>query len=67
MVVGGYDPADLDMALEALLDEDEIPTYLTDDEWHSYKNGDESLVDLLEGSEIKRILKKKVAEMEPED
>lgn len=46
------------MALQALLGEDEIPTYLTDDE---------SLVDLLEGSEINRILKKKVAEMEPED
>lgn len=54
-------------APEALLDEDEILEYLTDDEWQSYRNGDETLVDLLEGSEIKRILKKKVSEMEPED
>jgi hypothetical protein len=67
MVVGGYDPDDLDRALEALLDKDEIPEYLTDDEWQSYRNGDETLVDLLEGSEIKRILSKKVSEMEPED
>jgi len=67
MVVGGYDPEDLDRALEALLDEDEIPEYLTDDEWQSYRNGDETLVDLLEGSEIKRILERKVSEMEPED
>lgn len=67
MVSGRYDPADLDDALEALLDEDEIPEYLTDDEWDAYKNGDETLVDLLEGSEIKRILQKKVSQIEPKD
>ena len=67
MVSGGYDPADLDDALEALLDEHEIPEYLTDDEWEAYENGDETLVDLLEGSEIKRILQKKVSQIEPED
>lgn len=67
MVSGGYDPADLDAALEALLDEDEIPEYLTNEEWDAYQRGDESLVDLLDGSEIKRILQKKVSEIDATD
>jgi hypothetical protein len=64
MVSGGYDPSDLDTALEALLSEDEIPEYLTDEEWDSYQRGDESLVDLLDGPEISRILQKKASEIE---
>jgi hypothetical protein len=64
MVSGGYDPADLDTALEALLDEDEIPEYLTDEEWDAYRRGDESLVDLLDGPEISQILQKKASEIE---
>ncbi|WP_340100066.1 hypothetical protein [Salinibaculum salinum] len=64
MVSGGYDPSDLDTALEALLSEDEIPEYLTDEEWDSYQRGDESLIDLLDGPEISRILQKKASEIE---
>ena len=64
MVSGGYDPSDLDTALEALLSEDEIPEYLTDEEWDSYHRGDETLVDLLDGSEIKRILMGKAEEID---
>ncbi|WP_302082608.1 hypothetical protein [Salinibaculum rarum] len=64
MVSGGYDPADLDTALEALLDEDEIPEYLTHEEWDAYRRGDESLVDLLDGPEISQILQKKASEIE---
>jgi hypothetical protein len=67
MVSGGYDPEDLDTALEALLDQDEIPEYLTDDEWDAYKRGEETLVDLLEGSEIRRILQKKAKQIPVED
>ncbi|MEF8786787.1 MAG: hypothetical protein V5A45_12710 [Haloarculaceae archaeon] len=64
MVSGGYDPSDLDTALEALLSEDEIPEYLSDEEWDSYQRGDESLVDLLDGPEISQILQNKASEIE---
>lgn len=56
MTISGYDPEDLDDVLENLLGEDEIADVLTENELTAYRNGDESLVDLLDSSEIERIL-----------
>jgi hypothetical protein len=56
MVVPGYDPADLDDALEQQLSADDVSTYLTDEEWAACQNGDASLLDLLSGSEIDALL-----------
>ena len=56
MPVPGYDPEDLDDTLESLLDDQTKKEYLSDDEWDAYQRGDASLVDLLEGSEIERLL-----------
>jgi hypothetical protein len=56
MPVSGYDPDDLDDALEARLSEDQLASLLTDDERTAYREGDASLVDLLESSEIEAIL-----------
>ncbi len=55
MPVSGYDPEDIDDMLESRLTDDEKAQFLTDAEWEAYQRGDESLVDLLSSSEIKRI------------
>ncbi|MEY7851974.1 hypothetical protein AB7C87_22545 [Natrarchaeobius sp. A-rgal3] len=56
MPVSGYDPDDLDDALESNLEDGELEDRLTDEEIDAYRAGDERLVDLLEGEEIDRIL-----------
>lgn len=59
MPIPGYDPEDIDDTLEELLTKEEKQEYLTDEEWESYRSGDESLLDLLESSEIKKIFERR--------
>ena len=59
MPISGYDPADIDELLERLLSEEEKAEFLTDEEWAAYERGDESLVDLLDRSEIERVFEKR--------
>ena len=61
MPVSGYDPEDIDDMLESRLTDGEKAEFLTDAEWEAYRRGDESLVDLLEGSEIERIFHRDAA------
>lgn len=56
MVIPGYDPEDLDDVLEARMDEAEIETQLTDEQWEAYRRGRESLVDLLDDDEIRELV-----------
>lgn len=56
MVIPGYDPEDLDDALESNLREGELDEFLTDDELRSYRREEVTLVDLLDESEIERVL-----------
>jgi hypothetical protein len=55
MPVPGYDPEDLDDVLEARIDERHARRLLSEDEWAAYREG-ESLVDLLDESEIRELL-----------
>jgi hypothetical protein len=55
MPVSGYDPDDVDDALEELVDERDARQLLDEEEWAAYRDG-ESLVDLLEESEIHALL-----------
>ncbi|WP_293032301.1 hypothetical protein [Natronococcus sp.] len=59
MPVPGYDPEDVDDTLESLLEDDEIEQHLSEAELEAYRNGEETLVDLLDGEEINRILERK--------
>lgn len=59
MVIPGYDPEDLDDMLKAHMDANEIETFLTDEEWEAYRNGDETLVDLLDDDELHELVRKK--------
>lgn len=56
MPVPGYDPEDLDDALESRLDEDEIRAALDDAALAAYREGEADLVDLLDDAEIERLL-----------
>lgn len=56
MPVPGYDPEDIDDALESNLGEGELEEYLSDDELRSYRRGEADLVDLLDESAIERAL-----------
>ncbi|NHN46656.1 hypothetical protein G9464_03475 [Halostella sp. JP-L12] len=56
MPVPGYDPEDVDDALEANLGEGELAELLTDEELRSYRREEVTLVDLLDESEIERAL-----------
>ncbi|WP_440770268.1 hypothetical protein [Natronorubrum sp. DTA28] len=56
MVIPGYDPDDLDDALESHLSAGELEDRLTESELERYRAGDESLVDLLGEDEIERML-----------
>lgn len=56
MPVPGYDPEDVDEALEAKLEESDVRSHLTDEEWQSYQNNQAGLVDLLDDDEIEKIL-----------
>lgn len=55
MPVPGYDPDDLDDALERMLDERDVSEFLTDDELRQWEDG-ESLVELLDEGDIDRLL-----------
>ena len=59
MVIPGYDPEDLDDALEARMDETEIETFLTESEWEAYRSGRAGLVDLLDDDEVRELVRKK--------
>ena len=56
MPVPGYDPEDLDDILETKIDRQQKREYLTDEEWAAYRDGDASLVDLLDDEEIHALL-----------
>lgn len=58
MPVPGYNPEDMDNALETKLEESDVRSYLTDDEWQSYQNENEELIDLL-NDDLEQILGEK--------
>lgn len=55
MTIPGYDPADLDDALESRLSERDVEAFLTDEERRRYEEG-ESVVDLLDDEDIRHLL-----------
>lgn len=57
MPVGGYDPDDLDEKLSDLMDADgrDPSNWLTDEELAAWEEG-ESLVDLLDGEDVRELL-----------
>lgn len=55
MTIPGYDPADLDDALEENLRERDVVDLLDADQRRRYEDG-ESLVDILDDEEIRRVL-----------
>lgn len=67
MPVPGYDPEDVDDTLESLLEGDEIERHLSEAELEAYRAGEEDLVDLLDGEEIRRILDRKGASIDAPD
>jgi len=58
MPVPGYDLEDVDEMLESKLSEAKIRDHLSESEWQSYQDGEESLIDLLGDDEIDGILGK---------
>jgi hypothetical protein len=56
MPVPGYDPEDLDDALENKLTRQQKRDYLSEEEWAIYRSGDASLIDLLDDGEIEGLL-----------
>ncbi|WP_135821585.1 hypothetical protein [Halostella litorea] len=56
MPVSGYDPEDVDDALESRLGESGLRERLDDEEWDAYRAEEASLVDLLDEDEIARLL-----------
>ncbi|SDJ67233.1 hypothetical protein SAMN05216226_10732 [Halovenus aranensis] len=52
MVIPGYDPRDLDEMLESRADTADVKARLTDAEWAAYRNGEESLIDLLDSQAL---------------
>jgi len=67
MVIPGYDPEDLDDALEARMDETEIETFLTESEWETYRSGRAGLVDLLDDDEVRELVRKKDVPVDPDE
>lgn len=59
MVIPGYDPEDLDDLLESRMDAEEIESFLSEEEWELYRNGDEALIDLLDDDEFRHLVEKK--------
>jgi hypothetical protein len=59
MPVPGYDPEDVDDMLETRLEETDVRSHLSDDEWESYQNDDASLVELLDDEQIEQLLEEK--------
>ncbi|SFB67721.1 hypothetical protein SAMN05444422_10171 [Halobiforma haloterrestris] len=56
MPVPGYDPEDIEDALETSLGETHLEEYLSESERETYRQGDAELVDLLEADEIREII-----------
>ncbi|WP_049927885.1 hypothetical protein [Halopiger goleimassiliensis] len=56
MPIPGYDPDDIDDKLEGSLTDDQLESHLSDAELEAYRDGDESLIDLLEEDEVRRIV-----------
>lgn len=56
MTIPGYDPDDLNDALETRLEERDVERHLSDEEREAYRRGDADLVDLLDEDEIERLL-----------
>ncbi|WP_302082607.1 hypothetical protein [Salinibaculum rarum] len=56
MPVPGYDPDDVDNLLETKLEETDVQSHLSDDEWQSYQDDSTSLVDLLDEEQIDQLL-----------
>ncbi|MFC4541301.1 hypothetical protein ACFO5R_05110 [Halosolutus amylolyticus] len=56
MPIPGYDPDDLDDALEAAVDDEDLEDALTDEQWEAYRRDDAALVDVLDEAEIERLL-----------
>jgi hypothetical protein len=52
MVIPGYDPEDIDDALESRLEENELRERLTDEEWDAYQHREAALADMLDENEI---------------
>lgn len=52
MPVPGYDPEDVDDALETNLSDEQLEEYLSESERESYRAGDADLIDLLSEDEI---------------
>lgn len=52
MVIPGYDPRDLDDMLESRVETADVKARLTDAEWRAYRDGEESLVDLLDSETL---------------
>jgi len=59
MPVPGYDPDDLDDALESLLDEAEIEASLETEDLTAYREGEADLADLLDPEEMEAVLERK--------
>jgi hypothetical protein len=57
MPVSGYDPDDVDDALERMLEDREVSEFLTEAERQQWGTGD-SLVDLLDEDDIDRLLER---------
>jgi hypothetical protein len=57
MPVSGYDPDDVDDALERILEDREVSEFLTEAERQQWETGD-SLVDLLDEDDIDRLLER---------
>lgn len=55
MTIPGYDPADLDRALERRLDAPDRRALLTEEQQARYEDG-ESLLELLDGETISQVL-----------
>lgn len=55
MPVSGYDPDDIDDALERMLEDREVEDFLSEDERRQWESG-ESLVDLLDEDDIRKLL-----------
>lgn len=56
MPVPGYDPEDVDDALETNVNDEQLAEHLSESELESYRAGDAQLVDLLSEDEIQRLV-----------
>ncbi|APW96722.1 hypothetical protein CHINAEXTREME_02550 [Halobiforma lacisalsi AJ5] len=67
MPIPGYDPEDIEDALETNLEEAHLEEYLSESERETYRNGDAELVDLLEADELRAIVEDEDVPVEETD